>query len=198
MAGTTVRRYDDLGVRGSASAETTIQLNALIDDVAALGTALLNMMPGALITAPETKKGTSAETAWRSEAFSFTFRGKVTSAAAQEKAFTATTHDVAASKQAIFVLSVQTDGTTFTITKAADQTIGTNVYPTAPDNEIIVGYVTIVNGAGGIWDASTDDLEAGDGAGPVTSVTFSDNAAVGAAALTAAKIANGAGTVITA
>lgn len=198
MSGTTVKRYDNLGVSGNAVREMAIQHNKLIDDVAALGVALLNMMPGALVSAPATKKGTTSAKTWRSEAFSFTFRGKITSAAAQEKGFTATTHDVAASKQAWFVLTVQTDGTTFTITKAADQNVGTDVYPTGPDNEIIVAYVKIVNGAGGIWDATTDDLAAGVGSGPVTSVTFSDNAAVGAAALTAAKIANGAGTVITA
>lgn len=198
MAGTTVKRYDNLGLSGNMSREVVIQLNKAIDDIAALGTALLNMMPGALISAPSTKTGTTSAKTWRSEAFTFTFRGKITSAAAQEKAFTATTHDVAASKQAWFVLSVQTDGTTFTITKATDQNVGTDVYPTAPDNEVVVGYLKIVNGAGGIWDATTDNLAAGAGSGPVTSVTFSDNAAVGAAALAAAKIANGAGTVVTA
>lgn len=128
-------------------------------------------MPGCLLSDPATKTGTSAATAWRAEAFTFTFRGKTTSAAAQEKALTATTHDVAASKEAWYVLSTQTDGTTWTITKAADQTIGTKVLPTTPDNEIAIGWMQIITGAGGIFDASTDDLEVG---GNITSITFYD------------------------
>lgn len=123
-----------------------------------LAWAVAHMMPGVLLSDPATKTGTTAATAWRSEAFTFMFRGKKVSAAAQEKAFTATTHDVAASKEAWFVLSVQSDGTTFVITKGADQTIGTQVLPIAPDNEVPVAYLKIVTNAGGIWDASSDDL----------------------------------------
>lgn len=129
------------------------------------------MMPGVLTSDPASKTGTTAATAWRTEAFTFLFRGKNTSAAAQEKAFTATTHDVAASKEAWFVLSVQADGTTFTITKGADQTIGTEVRPTAPDNEVVVGYAKMVTGAGGIFDASTDAFAV---AGNVVSLDFED------------------------
>lgn len=142
--------------------------NALCDTVSM-------MMPGVLTSAAASKKGTSSAKTWRTEGFTFRFRGLNVSAAAQEKAFTATTHDVAASKQAWFALSVQSNGTSFTITKAADQTIGTDVLPTGPDNEIIVGYLKIVTGSGGIWDATTDDLAAGAGSGPVVSVTFADN-----------------------
>lgn len=130
-----------------------------------------SLMPGCLLSDPATKTGTSSAKTWRTEAFTFTFRGKQTSAAAQEKAFTATTHDVAASKEAWFVLSVQTDGTTFTITKGADQTIGTKVLPTTPDNEIPVAWLKMTTGAGGIWDASTDDLTV---SGNVASLTFYD------------------------
>lgn len=126
----------------------------------ALAWAVAHMMPGVLLSDPATKAGTTSAKTWRSEAFTFTFRGKRVSAAAQEKAFTATTHDVGASKEAWFVLSVQSNGTTFTITKGADQTIGTQVLPIAPDNEAIVGYLKIVTNAGGLWDASTDDLAA--------------------------------------
>jgi len=133
------------------------------------------MMPGVLLSAPASKTGTTAATAWRTEAFTFVFRGKNTSAAAQEKALTATTHDVAASKEAWFVLSVQTDGTTFTITKGADQTIGTEVRPTAPDNEVVVAYAKIVTGAGGIFNASTDDFAVGTN---VVSLDFEDAPAI--------------------
>lgn len=185
MAGTTVV------VRGEHRADSeghqqTVQINALVNDVERLADAMRRMMPGVLLSDAANKTGTTSAAKWRTEAFTFTFRGKITSAAAAETAFTATTHDVAASKQAIFCLSVQTDGTTFTITKAADQTIGTDVYPTGPDNEILVGYLTLVTGAGGIFDASTDDVTAG--AGNLVTVTFADVKGVGAAALTAATI----------
>lgn len=141
-----------------------IALNGLIRQVSM-------MMPGVVLTDPLGKKGTSDETKWRTEAFTFSFRGKTVSAAAQEKAFTATTHDVAASKEAWFVLSVQSDGTTFVITKATDQTIGTKVLPITPDNEIAVSYLKIVTTASGIFDASSVDVET---ATNVLSVTFSD------------------------
>jgi hypothetical protein len=188
MAGSNTKSKDNLGHVAGAIRDTAIQHNKLVDDVAAIAAAVLNMMPGALVSAPAGKQGTTSALKWRTEAFSFTFRGKITAAAAQEKVFTGTTHDLAASKQAWYVLSVQTDGTTFTITKAADQNVGTDVYPTAPDNEIIVGFLKLVNGAGGAWVGNTDNPAAGAGAGPLVSATFSDNAAIGAAALLAAKV----------
>lgn len=138
--------------QGADLHEVVIQLNRLMDLVSYL-------MPGMVMSDPANKTGTTAATDWRTEAFTFKFRGKTTSAAAQEKAFTDNTHDVAASKEAWFVLSVQTDGTTFTITKASDQTIGTVVLPTIPDNEVPVGYLQIVTGTTG-WAATADDVTA--------------------------------------
>ena len=132
------------GASGSDVRALTVAVNKLIRQVSGC------MMPGCLLTDPATKKGTSSEKTWRAEAFSFTFRGLHVSAAAQEKAFTATTHDVAASKEAWYVLSTQSNGTSFTITKAADQTIGTKVLPTTPDNEVAIAWLKIVTNAGGI------------------------------------------------
>lgn len=160
--------------------------NRLVDDVAALGFALSNVMSGAVLSAPGNKVGTGSNLKWRAEAFSFTFRGKITAAVAQEKVFTASTHDLAQNKQAWYVLSTQTDGTTYTITKAADQTIGTDVYPTGPDNEVIVGFLKLVaTAAGGTWVGNTDALAVG---AKIASITFVDNGAVGAAALTGNKV----------
>lgn len=193
MAGTTSKNR--LTTKpGSDQRRLQVEFNKLIDDVAELARGVaMGVMPGMILTAPATKKGTTSEKTWRAEAFTFTFRGKITSAAAQEKAFTATTHDVAASKQAWFSLSTQTDGTTFTITKAADQTIGTDVYATTPDNEVLIARLKIVTGSGGIWDASTDDLEVG---GNIVSVTFQDAPGIAAAGQLAAKIGNQAGTAL--
>lgn len=150
--------------RGSDVHELLVQFNRLVDLVS-------YMMPGVVLADPNVKAGTTDNKTWRSETFTFKFRGKTVSAAAQEKAFTATTHDVAASKEAWFGLSVQSDGTTFVITKAADQTIGTVVLPVVPDNEVPVGWVQIVTGAGGIWDASTDALTV---SGNITTLAFHD------------------------
>ena len=129
-------------------------------------------MPGVVTSDPASKTGTTSALTWRTEIFTFTFRGLNVTTAAQEKAFTDNTHDVAASKEAWFVLSVQSNGTSFTITKASDQTIGTVVLPTTPDNEIPVGYLQIVTGATG-WAATADDLTAD---GPkIASYAFTDS-----------------------
>lgn len=188
MAGTTTSSVSTT-YKGQDVRDLIVQFNKLVDDVEELRRGVSYMMPGVVLTDPANKAGTTANTAWRTEAFTFTFRGKITSAAAQEKALTATTHDVAASKEAWYVLSVQTDGTSFTITKAADQTIGTVVLPTTPDNEVPVGYMQIVTGAGGIFDASTDALTV---SGNITAIAWTDAPSLGAAGLTAAKIGRNA------
>lgn len=143
----------------------------LLDLVNRLARIVAGQMPGCLLSAPAVKAGTSAATAWRSEAFTLNARGKTFAVSAQEKALTATSHDIAASKEAWYVLSVQVDGSTFTITKGADQTIGTKVLPVTPDNEIAVGYMQIITGSGGIFDASSDDLAVG---GNVATINFFD------------------------
>ena len=153
------------GFLGSDVATMADLLNRLVRVVA------YQCMPGVVLTAPSVTTGTSSAKTWRSEAFTFTFRGKEVSAAAKETALTATTHDVAASKEAWFALSVQSDGTTFTITKAADQTVGTRVLPSTPDNEVLVGLAKVVTGSGGPFDATTDDFDVG---GNITALTFYD------------------------
>lgn len=142
-----------------------VDINRIIDVIA-------NMMPGALLTDPASKVGTTLTTAWRTEPFTFSFRGLGVTTAAQEKVFTGTTHDLAQNKQAWYVLSVQSNGTSFTITKAADQAIGTDLLPTAPDNEPVIGYLKLVaTAAGGTWVGGTDTLVVG---AKIASVTFTD------------------------
>ncbi len=150
-------------------------LNDLIIQFNKLVRAVGFMMPGMVLSDPSSKAGTTDAKTWRTEIFSFTFRGLGMTTAAQEKAFTGTTHDVAASKEAWFFLTVRADASTFTITKAADQTIGTQLLPTGVDNEVIVSALQIITGATG-WVANTDDLAA-DGA-KIASYTFYDNEGV--------------------
>lgn len=141
------------GMRGGALEDLRIAFNKLVDAVSL-------MMPGVLRSAPANKTGTTSNLTWRTEAFTFMARGQALSKAAIETAFTATTHDIAASRQAWYVLSIQAGGT-LVITKAADQIVGTDVYPIAPDNEVVVGYLKLVTGGGGIFDASTHPVVAG-------------------------------------
>ena len=130
-------------------------LNKVVLSLASYG------MPGVITTAPVNSVGTSAATAWKSTAGVAVFRGVVVALAAAETALTATTHDTAQNKQSWYVLSQQTGGTK-TITKGADQTIGTDVLPAVPDNEIAIGYMKIVtNAAAGAFDATTDNLAVG-------------------------------------
>jgi hypothetical protein len=136
------------------------------------------MMPGVLLTEPASKKGTTSAKTWRTEAFTFMFRGHKVSAAAQEKAFTATTHDIAVSKQAWYVLSLQEDGTSFTITKGADSTIGTDTLPTIPDNQVAIGWLKLTTGSGAIFDATTDDLAVTGTSSGIATLAFTDNAPI--------------------
>lgn len=152
---------------GSVSDRVRLALNKLAQVVA-------YMMPGVLTSAPASKTGTTSAKTWRVEAFNYVTRGLKAAKAATETAFTATTHDVAASKQAWFVLTIASGGA-LTITKAADQNIGTDVLPEAPDNQVIVAYAKLVTTAGGIWDATTDDFNVPGGPGNrVASLTIVD------------------------
>jgi hypothetical protein len=129
-------------------------------------------MPGCLITAPATKEGTSSTYCWRSEAFDYFTRGLAATSAAAETAFTNTSHDIAQNKESWYLLSIASGGA-FTITKGADQTIGTVVLPQCPDNDVPVSLLRLVTMAsGGTWSASDTALVA-DGT-VLKSVTFYD------------------------
>jgi hypothetical protein len=111
------------------------------------------------LTSPALKIGTSSKKAVRNNsAFSFTDDGVTETKAAAETAFTATTHDVASDKEAIFVLSIATGGT-ITITKGDDAEIGQAVAPDTPTGEAKIGEVKIAT-SGDTFDATTDDLDA--------------------------------------
>jgi hypothetical protein len=118
-------------------------------------------MPGCLLTAPAGKTGTSSAKTWRVEGFDYKVRGLKETKAAAETALTATTHDTAGSKESWYLLSIASGGT-LTITKGADQTIGTKVLPQVPDNSVPVAYMQIITNATG-FDATTDDLAVGTG-----------------------------------
>ncbi len=78
-----------------------------------------------------------------------------------EIAFTATTHDVANAKFAVFLLSMNVSGTV-TLTKSADAaTLAAVVFPTVPSGEVALGFVIINPTGTGIFDASSTALDDG-------------------------------------
>lgn len=89
--------------------------------------------------------------------------GVLSEIAAQEKAFTATTDDIAASatadREAIYLVS--SDGTDLFILKGTIANAGAAVPPALPASRALVGYVRIVVDAGATpFDATTDLLTA--------------------------------------
>lgn len=148
------------------------EVRALREEYNKLLTAVSYMMPGVVLTTPACKTGTTSAKTWRNEAFTYVARGLKESKAATETAMTGLS--VAASKEAWLVMTVAAGGT-LTITKAADQTIGTILLPQAPDNEVIVAYLQIVTGTTG-YTAVTDDLAVA--AQIITKLTFVNAPAV--------------------
>jgi hypothetical protein len=84
-------------------------------------------------------------------------------AAATEAAFTATTQDIADGYTNMYVLVTDSAGTVSVLMGTAALTttgiVGV-VPPTIPANRAVIGIVTIAT-AGGIFDATTTDLDAG-------------------------------------
>lgn len=129
--------------------ELRTQINKLAQIVAM-------QMPGALLGAPTLAVGTTSAKEVKTAAFNYLVRGLIETSAAAETALTATTHDVAASKEAWFTVLIASGGT-ITLVKGADQTIGTILKAIGGDNLVIVGYIKVVTGSSG-FNATTDDL----------------------------------------
>ena len=96
----------------------------------------------------------------------FLNKGVFKSKATAETAFTATTHDITAVsgsiQEAVYLLSLQADGTVI-ITKGATATgAGNAAIPSTPAGETAIGYLRLAVAAGSTdFDASSDDLSAG-------------------------------------
>lgn len=76
-----------------------------------------------------------------------------------EVAFTATGHDIAKSKQARFLYSMDNAGTV-TVTKGSDYALADVApYPAQPASSYLLGHVLIATGAGAIFDATTTELD---------------------------------------
>lgn len=194
MAGTTADRKV-LSLPGSAEREALVQLNKLVTDLETIRAGLLGGVFAS--AAPGLAIGTSANTAIKiTTAFTVNVNGKAVTVAAQEKAFTATTHDIADPdtdpREALYLLSTDTQGNV-TITKGATAAAGAAVPGDVPAGEVVFGQVLIQHDGSAIFDATTNALNAAH-----LTVTYTDLVTVLAAAnLTAAKISEN-GTEITA
>ncbi len=92
----------------------------------------------------------------------FIYDGRFKTAAISKFAFTATDHDVAVSKAACFIVSVNSAGTA-AIKKSADcasVALAVAAIPTVPVTEVPVGYLTILCSATTLFDATTTTLGA--------------------------------------
>jgi hypothetical protein len=137
------------------------EVRALRDAYNGLVITLAAMVPpGWVTTSPVYSRGTSDLKTWKNTAGVMSVKGVLTAITAAETAFSHTAGDQAASKEGWFVLLVAADGTTKTIVKAADQTIGTCVLPAVGANLIPLCWLKMVTGTSG-FDANTDDLTPG-------------------------------------
>lgn len=138
-----------LGINDAENLRT--QFNALRTD-------LITVLSGDyLVTSPALAIG-STPSQVASGAFTYVIDGiqYQKAAVAAGTAFTATTHDIAADKEAIFVLSINAGGT-ITITKGDDADAGSAVAPDTPAGECKMGEVK-VSAVGDTFDATTDSL----------------------------------------
>ncbi len=98
-------------------------------------------------------------------------------AVAAGTAFTATTHDVTADKWGLFLLSVDADGTTFTITPSAALNYNTEALaiaalPAVPTDNACMGVVTVQATSGAIFNATTDALAGGSSGTPANATNY--------------------------
>lgn len=106
--------------------------------------------------------GTSSKKALKVGAVTGWINGVYFTANAQEKAFTATDHDVAKDKWSSYRISIVANGTV-TITKAAadyaSRALAIAAVPECPAANVDLGYI-IVLADGALFDATTTDLDA--------------------------------------
>ena len=111
-----------------------------------------------LVSNPNLAIGTSSKAKIKHDAFTYVLNGAYTTITGGEVAFTATTHDLVDGTGAVY--NVYLDGTTVKILKGTATSGGTGaVCPATPAGKLKLGEVKIVT-SGGLFDASTTELDA--------------------------------------
>ncbi len=141
-------------VRTDSGALKQAGLQAIVDKIQDV---LIGYRP---LTSAGLAIGTSSKKAIKiASATKILVAGNIVTVSAAEKAFTATTHDVAHAKFAIFVLSANSAGTV-TVTKSDDaDTLAEVVIPATPSGETAFGAVIINPTGTGAFDATSTDLD---------------------------------------
>lgn len=130
-------------------------LKQVINDVIAQ----MNNQGGvAIVGTPALAIGSISKAKILNGAFTVVRDGVVSTIAGGETAFTATTHDIADGKEAIFLVYLN-ESNEVTLLKGADAGADEAVCPDTPDGGLKIGEVKI-SVTGAIFNASTDDLDA--------------------------------------
>lgn len=112
----------------------------------------------AIVGTPALAIGSSSKAKILNGAFTVVRDGVVSTIASTETAFTATAHDIADGKEAIFLVYLN-GSNAITLLKGADAGADEAVCPDTPDGGLKIGEVKI-SVTGAIFNASTDDLDA--------------------------------------
>lgn len=130
-------------------------LKQVINDVI---TQMNNQGGVAIVGSPALAIGSSSKAKVLNGAFTVVRNGVVSTIAGGETAFTATTHDIADGKEAIFLVYLN-GSNVVTLLKGADAGADEAVCPDTPDGGLKIGEVKI-SVTGAIFNASTDELDA--------------------------------------
>ena len=129
-------------------------LKQVINDVIAQ----MNNQGGvAIVGTPALAIGSSSKAKVLNGAFTVVRNGVVSTIDSAETAFTATTHDIADGKEAIFLVYLN-GSNAVTLLKGADAGADEAVCPDTPEGGLKIGEVKI-SVTGAIFNASTDDLD---------------------------------------
>ena len=140
--------YDSKDVMHNAN------LKQVINDVIAQ----MNNQGGvAIVGTPALAIGSSSKAKVLNGAFTVVRNGVVSTIDSAETAFTATTHDIADGKEAIFLVYLN-GSNAVTLLKGADAGADEAVCPDTPEGGLKIGEVKI-SVTGAIFNASTDDLD---------------------------------------
>ena len=112
----------------------------------------------AIVGSPALAIGSSSKAKLLNGTFTVVRDGVVSTIAGAETAFTATTHDIADGKEAIFLVYLNSSNA-ITLLKGDDADADEAVCPDVPDGGLKIGELKI-SVTGAIFNASTDDLDA--------------------------------------
>lgn len=113
----------------------------------------------AVVGSPALAIGSSSKAKILNGAFTVVRNGVVSTIASTETAFTATTHDIADGKEAIFLVYLDSSNA-IKLLKGDDADADEAVCPDTPNGGLKIGEVKI-SVTGAIFNATTDDLDAG-------------------------------------